>query len=1070
MLIFYYIKTNGMKYLLVDVGQRQLPPGTFSLKKYVLFISLLYCSFISAAQSPANEKTITVKGTVTDQAGDPMGGVTITVKGDGKTIVTEPNGTFELTVPANSVLVVSYVGFVKKEIKTGTTDQLNLSIPLVAGKNEMDEVVVIGYGTRRKSDITGAIVSVNEQAIKDIPAANLAQALQGRAAGIDIQKNGGNNKPGAAPSILIRGSRSVRAGNEPLIVVDGIPFNGSFNDINQDDVTSVEILKDASSTAIYGSRGANGVILISTKRGKAGKPVITYGGYAGFVKPIGEHPMMDAQEFALFKKWALYNGRFEGNNRVYTSIDDPVLLDKEFSPEEKDAMTNGRGTNWQKLMYDNGMITNHNIGISGGTDVTQYALSGGYFKETGVYPGQAFERFSVKLSIDQQLSKHIKIGLNSLNSYTTTQGESSNPMAQAMRASPLASPYNTDGTLRNDFVVGSASQVWNPLADFLPGAVVERKRRYGTNTTLYVDLSLAKGLKYRFNAGAEIRNELYSNYYASKTSKNLGSPSTSTNRNNLRNNYTLEHILTYDKTFAKKHAINFTGLYSIQQEVEQQNQISNDNVLSGELEYYNPNLGANLKAEGDYTKWNIISYMGRLNYSFDERYLLTLTLRSDGSSRLAPGNKYKTFPSAAVAWIVNRENFLSNVQAISNLKLRASLGQVGNAAINPYQTLGSLTPVVYNYGPGTNTIGIYLGNIPNPNLTWEYTTTANIGLDFGLLNNRVSGSIEFYKQFTSSLLLPQTLPPTSGIPNAILTNVGKTENKGIELQLSTVNMMGRGRNSFSWTTDLNIFINRGKITELAGGATRDVANGWFVGYPIGSYYGYQKLGIWQNTPADSALAKTLGLTLTGANSVIGDIKVADLSGPKGKPDSVLNDTYDRMILGSNQPKWEGGMTNRFSYRGFDLSIVVFARWGSMMRSALHGAGFANTYQGTYNNLKARYWTPGSGENEFPKPNSNRTNAPNRDLLGYFDGSFVKIRSISLGYNLAPPMLKKVGAKNIRIYATAEDPFILFSPFRRNKYGGLDPEAGGSASSPSVATLNVDTPPNWSMIFGVNVSF
>lgn len=1052
-------------------GRKRIPmPVSIYARCLCLLACMLLTLYPALAQS-GGVKMITVKGTVTNQKGEPLPGVSIIVKGGDKAVATLADGSFTLSVPANATLVVSHVGYADKEIKTGNTDQLDLPVLLTAGKKgEMDEVVVVGYGTRRKSDVTGAIVSVNEQSIKDIPTSNLAQALQGRAAGIDIQKNGGNSKPGAAPSILIRGSRSVSAGNDPLIVVDGIPFNGSFNDLNQDDVSSVEVLKDASSTAIYGSRGANGVILVSTKRGKAGTPVVTYSGYAGFTKPIGEHPMMDAQEFALFKKWAVYNGRFDGNNRLYTGIDDPLLLAKEFSPEERDAMTAGRTTNWQRLMYDNGMMTNHNLGVSGGTDLTQYALSGGYFKQTGVYPGQQFERFSVKLSLDQKLGKFIKIGLNSLNSFTTTLGESSNPMAQAMRASPLASPYNADGSLRNDFVVGSASQVWNPLADFLPGAVVERKKRYGTNTTLYIDVNLMKGLKYRFNAGAEIRNELYSNYYASKTSKNLGAPSTSTNRNNLRNSFTLEHILNYDKTIADKHKINFTGLFSVQEEKMQQNQISNNNVLSADLEYYNPNLGANLKADGDYTKWDIISYMGRLNYGFDDRYLLTLTVRSDGASRLAPGNKYKTFPSVAVAWNAANEKFLQNAAVLSALRLRASYGEVGNAAISPYQTLGSLTPVVYNYGPASNTIGVYLGNIANPNLTWEYTTTANIGVDFGLLKNRISGSIEYYKQWTRSLLMPQTLPPTSGIPNSILRNIGKTENTGIELQVSTVNFQAKDRNGFNWTTDLNFFINRGKITELAGGVLRDVANNWFVGEPIGSYYGYKMLGIWQNTPEDSALAKQLGQTLTGANSVIGDIKVADLSGPNGKPDNVLNDTYDRTILGSSQPDWEGGMTNRFSYKGFDLTVVAFARWGQMLKSQLHGAGFANTYQGTYNNLKSRFWTPGSGENEFPKPNANRTNPPNRDLLGYFDGSYVKIRTISLGYTLPSGIMKRLGAKSIKVYATAEDPFILFSPFRRNPYGGLDPEAGGSPTSPSVAALNVDTPPNWSMIFGVNISF
>jgi TonB-dependent starch-binding outer membrane protein SusC len=1026
---------------------------------------LFFFSNAIHAQQPA--KSVTVKGVITNQNGEPLSGVSVSVKG-GAGISSQSDGSFELTAPANSTITFSYVGYFNKEVKLGTADQLSLNLQLTADANEMDKVIVVGYGTRRKTEVTGSIVSVNEQQIKDIPAANLAQALQGQGAGIDIQKNGGNSKPGATPSILIRGSRSVRAGNDPLIVVDGIPFNGNFNDLNQDDVSSVEILKDASATAIYGSRGANGVILVSTKRGKNGKPVVTYSGFAGIVKPVGEYPIMNTPEFAEFKKWALYNGRYTGNNHTYTGPDDPKLLTDNFTPEEIESINTGRSTDWQKLIYKDGIITNHQLGITGGTDITQYALSGGYYKETGVYFGQGFERFSLKASIDQQVGKFIKVGVSTLNTYTVTDGEGANPMGQALRASSLVSPYNADGTLLNDFVPGSASQVWNPLANFVDGAAVQKRKRFGTFTTLYADVNILKGLKYRFNSGVEIRNDVYGEFFASKTTNNLGGLSTSQNRTNLRTNYTLENILTYDHTFAEKHKLLFTGLFSLQEQTSQSNEFRNNTIAADELQYFNPTYAANLAGEGGYEKWDILSYMGRINYGFDERYLLTLTMRVDASSRLAPGNQYNTFPSAAVAWNVSKENFMRNIPAFSNLRFRASYGRVGNTAINAYQTLGALSPLVYNYGDATTT-GVYVSNAPNPTLTWEYTSTANIGFDFGILNNRISGSAEFYKQFTESLLLPQNLPSTSGIPNPIVTNIGKTENQGIELQLTTLNFQAKTRNGFSWSTNLNFFINRGKITQLSNGVLKDVANSWFVGQPIGSYYDYKKIGIWQNTHEDTVLAQQLGQTINGVGSVIGNIKRADLSGPDGKPDNKIDDTYDRIILGSSQPKWEGGMTNRFSYKGFDLTVVIFARWGAMIKSGLHGGGFANTFQATYNNIKTPYWTPLNHENEYPKPNANNTNTPNNSLLGYFDGSFVKIRTISLGYNLAPQYMRFIGARSVRLYATVEDPFILFSPFV-NKYGGLDPENAGSASTPSNATLNLDTPPNWSLIVGLNISF
>jgi TonB-linked SusC/RagA family outer membrane protein len=1035
-------------------------------KKAGLALLLACCFSLLFTTAHAQGKTITVKSHITNQSGEPLSGVTVALKGTNTTVTTQADGSFQIEVPQNSTLVLSYVGFVTREIKIGTTQE-NLTIELLPNRNEMNEVIVIGYGTRKKSDVTGAIVSVNEQAIKDIPAANLTQALQGQAAGIDIQANGGNHKPGATPTILIRGTRSITATNEPLIVVDGLPFNGSINDLNQDDVSSVEVLKDASATAIYGSRGANGVILISTKRGKSGKPIVTYNSYVGFVKIRKEFPVMNTEEFAEFKKWALYNGRFTGNNRTYPSPQDSTLILANFTPEELESMRTGRSTNWQKLMYKTGIITNHQLGFTGGTDITQYAVSTGYFKETGIYPGQGFERFSLKASLDQQFGKRVKVGVSTLNTFTITNGEGANPMGQALRASSLVSPYNSDGTILNDFVPGSASQVWNPLANFIDGAVVQKRKRFGTFTTVYADISLAEGLKYRFNTGVELRTDVYGEFYASKTTNNLGGLSTAQNRTNFRTNFTLENILTYDKVIAKKHKINFTGLFSLQEQSTQGNEFRNNTIASDDLQYYNPTYGANLVGEGSEETWDIISYMGRLNYTFNDKYLLTLTMRTDASSRLAPGNKDNIFPSAAAAWIVSRESFLNNSRVLSNLKLRASYGRVGNTAISAYQTLGALSSITYNYGDVTTT-GVYLSSVPNPDLTWEYTSTLNIGLDFGILKNRITGSIEAYKQWTDNLLLAQNLPSTSGIPNAIVTNVGKTENKGIEINISTVNVQAKGRNGLNWTTDLNFFINRGKITQLAGGVLNDPVNSRFVGHPVGVFYDWVHAGVWQATAADTAAALALGQTVTGVGSVIGNIRRADISGPTGKPDGKLTDTYDRMILGSSQPKWEGGMTNRFSYRGFDVTVVAFARWGHMIRSNLHGGGFANTFQGTYNNIKTRYWTPTNGENFYPKPNANNTNTPNNSLLGYFDGSYLKIRTISLGYNIPSSLLKRMKARSMRVYATVEDPFILFSPFV-NKYGGIDPEASGGSGNPANATLNLDTPANWSIIFGINIS-
>lgn len=1034
-----------------------------NLKKIIPFVCAILALFLWLPVSAQESAVVTLKGIVTNERGEPLQGVSI--QGGGKSAQSNADGSFSLEVPAGTSVTFSYTGYADHKL-TARNNQTSLKVQL-QNKKDLDEVVVVGYGTRRKSEVTGSMVSVTEQSIRDIPTPNLASAMQGRAAGIDIQKVNGNSKPGAGVSILIRGSRSVRAGNDPLIVVDGIPFSGNFNDINPDDVTSVEILKDASATAIYGSRGANGVILVSTRRGKSGKAVVTYSGYGGTVKPLGKYKMMDAQEFFEFKKWAYYNGRYtSGNTRKYTGPDDPAILANEFSAEELESIKNGTSTDWQDLVYKDGFITDHQLGVSGGSENTQYAMSGGYYKETGVYPGQAFERFSLKLSIDHQLSKMFKIGLSSLNTFATTNGEGFNPMSQALRASPLVSPYDAEGKLRNDFVPGSASQVWNPLADFLPGAKEERKKRNSSFNVFYLDANLGKwvnGLRYRLNAGVELRSENYGNFFASKTTNNMGAPSTSRNRNSQLSNWTLEHLLNYDRTFAEKHKVSVTGLFSVQEQKNQSSTFNNNDILNDALEYFNPEYGSNLTGSGNYEKWALVSYMGRLNYTYDERYMLTATTRTDGSSRLAPGNKYKTFLSGAVAWNIHNEAWF-NVNAISNLRVRASYGEVGNASISPYQTMARLSPFRMNFGDQTTT-GVYLTDVANPNLSWEYTATTELGLDFGFLNNRITGTIGVYKQQTRDLLLPQTLPSTSGIQAVALANVGATENKGIELQVSAAIFVPKSRNDFGWSVDANATINRGKITKLSEGAMQDISNNWFVGQPIGVIYDKIKDGIWQNTKDDSAMAIKYKQTTTGSGNVFGTIRYLDYNN-----DGKMDDN-DRVILGSSQPKWTGGMTNRFTYRGFDLTIVAFARMGSTFRSTLTGGGFANTYQGTYNNVKTRFWTPTNGENEFPKPNADRTNTQNNALLGIFDGSYLKIRTISLGYSLPANILKRVGAKNLKLYTTVENPFIFFSPFVNSAFGGLDPETGGDADSPSVSgQLNVDTPPNWKLIFGLSLSF
>ncbi|MFZ6010427.1 MAG: SusC/RagA family TonB-linked outer membrane protein [Bacteroidota bacterium] len=1049
----------------------------------ICFLLLISPNTIAETYSLATAKsgalitfqTTTVSGKIVDETGVGMPGVNVIISGTTTGTTSDSEGQYTIGIPSdntNPTLVFSFIGYATQELQVNGQSLINLVMKIDV--QALNEVVVVGYGTQKRSDVTGSIVSVSEQSLRDVPVANLIEGLQGRAAGIDIQKGGGNSKPGAAPVIRIRGVRSLTAGNDPLFVVDGIPYNGSINDLNPDDISSVEVLKDASSTAIYGSRGANGVILVSTKRGKPGSaPLITYSGYTGFVKHLGKFDIMNGQQFAELKKWAKIWGTSPAN---YTGLDDPKFLtDGTFTPEEVESLELGRSVDWQDLIYKTGVMTDHQVGVSGGSEKSQYAMSIGYFNETGIYPGQGFERYTAKLSVDQQIGNRIKIGLNSLNTFSKRTGEGINPMGQVLRANPLVTPYDANGQLWG-FIPGNASQVWNPLADFVEGAVAEDRNRVGTFTTMFLEAKIMDGLKYRFNGGVELKSDTYGNFYGQKTTYTLGVRNRTSNRSRFDTDYTLENLITYDKTFAGKHKVNFTGLFSLQESLMRSTSYNNSEILADYIQYFNPEFsGPEVTGSGEYEQWAILSYMGRINYGFNDKYMVTLTMRTDGSSRLAPGNKWRTFPSAAVAWNVSEELFLAGTPAFTNLKVRASYGRVGNAAIDPYSVQGRLTRINYNFG-NTLTTGLYPSHAPNPDLEWEYTSSANVGIDFGLLQNRITGTFEAYHQFTDKLLLEQQLPLSQGIPNRILRNVGKTENKGIELQLSSVNIDGDGRNKFRWTTDINFFINRGQITQLASGVTKDLGNAWFVGEPIGVIFDYEKIGIWQNTPADSALAKSMQLTVTGNNgaytpsSVIGTIKVADLAGVDADgnvtgPDGRIT-ADDRTIIGTSQPKWQGGITSRFAFKGFDLTVVAFGRFGGTLVSSMHNSGFANTFQGNYNNLVVDFWTPSNGQNYYPKPNQASTNPLYSSTRGYFDGSYMKIRSVSLGYNFAPSLLEKIHLKSARLYATVNDAFILFSEYR-NKYNGVDPEAINGDNNRQ--QINVDTPATYSVVFGLNIT-
>lgn len=987
--------------------------------------AMLLCLLLSGILVRA--QSISIRGKVTSTDGSPVIGATIAVKGQKTGTVTDVSGSYKLDAPEKATLVFSFIGFLPQEVPVNGRSVLD--VKLENDQKKLDEVVVVGYGQQKKKDITGSISSLSGKSIMEVPVTNAQQALQGRTPGIEVLNN--SSKPGDEPRVRVRGTRSLSAGNDPLYVVDGIPFAGNLNDISPQDIASMDILKDASATAIYGSRGANGVVLVTTIKGKSGKPVVFYNGVYGVVSNLGRTDMMDSKQYLEMKREAYRNtGTYDDNN--------PDASDaKIFNKTELANIKNGVNTDWQDLMISKGWQTRHSLGVSGGSDKTKYAVTGGYFKDQGVLKIQSYERYNLHVSVDQQIGQRIRVGASTLATYSMRKGATYNGMDAALKMLPIGTPYDSTGKL-TIYPTGDNQQP-NPLLDYVPGNRVENLSHLRLFNSLYGELSITDALKYRLNVGGDVMQN-NNGLFQGKNNTNLligGGDATATKAGQFVWAYTVENVVTYNKVFNKKHSLGVTALYSVQRQREDSSTASVRGIPVEQQEYYNLGQAANVTALGSQLgTWTILSYMGRLNYGYDDRYLLTLTLRSDGSSRFAPGNQWGYFPSVAVGWNITGENFMKDVRFVDNLKLRGSYGKIGNTGIPPYATQGLLARSPYSFG-NKGSIGYQPQLLRNPDLTWETTASTNIGLDFSFLKGRITGTVDAYQQKTTDLLLQRFLPYSNGF-DYVLENTGVTQNRGLEIGLSTVNVETK---NFSWTMDVNVFMNREKILALGEGKTKDVGNGWFVGQPTYVYYDYKKAGIWQNE-AEAQVYK----------QHMGEIRLADIN-----TDKKIDDK-DRSILGTPQAKWSGGMTQRFAYKEIDLSIVAFARMGSMIKSDFYST--YNTLFGRYNNLDVHYFTPAHPTNEFPRPNSNQERPNNFNTLSYFDGSYLKIRNITLGYSMPARVMQRWQMQSLRFSVDVKQPLIL-APYRQ-KYKGIDPE--------DVNTIAVDAPATWMLQFGVNATF
>ena len=1017
---------------------------TYYFRPLGLLLLLCLIPLCSIAQN------IMVKGIVKDNFGEPVIGANVTEKGTTNGMITDLDGNFSLTVQKNATLVISYIGYVTQEIAIkGNT---NLNITLKEDSKALEEVVVIGYGTARKSDVTGTIASVGGDKLQEMPSTNITYALQNRVAGVDMTQT--SSQPGATMQIRIRGTRSLTASNDPLVVLDGIPFMGNLSDINPGDIKSMDILKDASSTAIYGSRGANGVILITTNRGAQGTPAkFTYNGYVGAKSVFSKYPMMDGPKYAEMRKYA---GKFEN------SLDE----------------SDDTNTDWQDLLYRTGMVNSHDVSVAGGTNNGSYSFGAAYYKDQGVIPTQNYTRYSLRGSFDQGVGKYFRFGLTTNSNYNITKGSNVGPYS-VLNNTPLANPYNADGSLKRPVKLNSQDEnfvVTRDVVEDLEDSWLNEKKGFGTYNNLFAEVQCpwVKGLKYRVNLGLNYRSTKGGVFTGEGiNSSTADTPSTASLEHTETTNWAVENLITYDRTFGK-HQLNIVGMYSAEETVYTKSHIAARDIPAEYLQYYN--LG---RAEGnitvnpdnwDYQKSGLMSWMGRAMYTYDNRYMLMATVRADASSRLAKGHQWHTYPAVSAGWNIGQESFMDDLEWLDILKVRVGYGQTSNQAVNPYSTWGKLSTRPYNFGPTGYATGYYVSALPNYDLGWEYSSTWNFGLDFTLFGGRLSGTFEYYIQKTSDLLQNVNLPSTSGV-SSYVGNVGKTENKGVEFTLNGTIL--DNHNGWTWDASINISANRNKLTELASGADRDEANNWFVGHPIDAIYDYEKIGLWQEGDP------YLDILEPGGNVGMIKVKYTGEYNEDGTPVRQIGPD-DRQII-SMEPKFTGGFSTRVAYKGFDLNVITAFKCGGKLISTLHHSnGYLNMLTGRRGQVDVDYWTEENTNAKYPKPGGIQSgdNPKYGSTLGYFDASYWKVRNISLGYKFdEQKWLKNFGIQSLRAYVSIQNPFVICSPF--HKETGLDPETN-SYGNENVAvtsgiqkrflTVGTNAPSTRNYLFGINLTF
>lgn len=994
---------------------------------FKLTLSIAVLLFI-ANTTLAQQRTVT--GTVTDQDGSTLPGVTVIEKGTSNGAVSDIDGKFSIAVSTEAeALQFSFVGMKPQEVILGSASTYN--VILEQETIGIDEVVAIGYGSMKKSDLTGAVASVEADDILRVTPVQAAKAIQGQVAGVTVKKSSG--RPGAGYDLNIRGLNSINYDNSPLVVIDGV-MGGDINVLNPTDIESMDVLKDASATAIYGSRGANGVIIITTKRGSKGAPQVTYNGYVGVKVPAHLPDMMNAQEF--YEMAAIDKVLNGGTSRSFTST-------------EIDNYESGKSVDWIDEVTDPSLQTNHSVSVAGGNDNTNYHFSTGYLNEGGSLKNTKYERYNIKGSLDSKLNDVVKVGFNANYSFGKKNLGSNEAIRSAFRARPtgvvmyndILNPDENQDINWNGYAAWMGindKQVLNPLIEMDKENFQDETRSNTFFGNAYIELTPLKGLSIRSQLSANVYNERFGQYRGTftKSQKTTKAPKAYYNTDQI-SNYTLDNIITYKKS-AGEHDFTFTGVQSaFKSRTETMDSYVQD-LPYNSLWYALGTAETISKLQTNLSERSLLSFMGRFIYGYKDKYLVTLTNRWDGASQLSKGNKWDFFPSAAVAWRVSDETFMEDVESISSLKMRLSYGLVGNSAVSAYSTQASLTNTAYDFD-GTPAYGFAPANLADKSLKWEKSKEINLGIDLGLLENRITTSVELYKRNTVDLIYAEQIPTSTGF-SSVTTNVGEVQNKGIEIMLNTVNVQ---TDRFSWTTNLTFSTNKNEVISIGSdGIEADISTGLFVGEPLDVHYAYKFDGIWQLDEADAAAVY---------GQVPGAVRVVDQNNDGQISTGTGMD--DRVILGSQQPKWIGGLTNKFTFDNFDLSFLVYTSQGAMYRNSMLSGTMGDVNGTRYNVINLNYWTVDNPSNDYYGPGVSN---PYRSAIQYQDASFVRISDITVGYTLPKSLLDKWGMSHIRLYAQVTNPFVF------HNFDGTDPEYNTSLYNDDVSSATY--------LFGVNVSF